>query len=360
MALTITSPNVLALVNSTERVSLNVQDATVDPPVYVSPDELLLNVTDIYGNVKFIDRWPQLGSRIYQSDTGRFFVDFGPTMATLDGVHASGSTVLAVLDALPEEAISWPAAGTYVDIDLGLPTYERVQISSVTIAGGAGAINLTTPTQFAHANYAMIRSAPRETDVEGEWIFNWQVRLDTSGEVTSVIQKVDVISTKIASLIPDLRLLIDKSRKVIQPVNDCYLGYTDSMLASFLRGGLENINAYQPSLTFTFADFPLTYRQILIDSALITGVMSQQLYAIDTDIPAYSDQGTSFVIVHQPQLASFLNQITGRLDRLIPQMKLQLLRSGHLHVQNGPNTRLNTLVESAPSGSLFRNLWFRS
>ena len=198
-----------------------------------------------------------------------------------------------------------------------------------------------------------------ETDSQTTWVFDWRTTLAFGGQQTHAIQNVKIITVREAHFLPDLRLLIDKSRKTVTPNQKCYLGYTDSMLIAFLEGGLQNINAYQPSLTFTIEDYPLEYRQVLIDAALITGVMSQQLYSIDTDIPNYSDQGTSFVITHQQQLAGFLNQITARLDRLIPMMKLQLIQPGSLHIQMGPSFRLQTLMSAAPSGSIFRNVFFR-
>jgi hypothetical protein len=203
------------------------------------------------------------------------------------------------------------------------------------------------------------QSNNNETNVPTEWVFNWKVTLVSGGEQTNMIQKVKVISVRTASLIPDLRQIIDKSRKLVDLSNDCFLGYTDSQLVHYLEGGLNTINAYQPSLVFTMDTFPLQYKQILLDAALITGVMSQELYAIDTDIPSYSDQGTSFVITHQAQLSSFLNALVNRLDKLIPQMKMQLLQSGAMHIQAGPNYRFNTLVQSGPSGATFRGISFR-
>jgi hypothetical protein len=152
--------------------------------------------------------------------------------------------------------------------------------------------------------------------------------------------------------------MIDKSRKFVAPESECFLGYTDANLLNYLYGGLQTINAYQPSLTLTFENFPFTYKQILIDSSLVVGVMSQQLYAVDTDIPNYSDNGVSFSFQHQPQLASFLNALTQRLDKLIPQMKLQLINSGILHTQLGPNYRMQQLLEAAPNGATFRGIWF--
>lgn len=198
-----------------------------------------------------------------------------------------------------------------------------------------------------------------ETNVVGELMLDWRVTMTDGGSQTHSLQKLKVISAKTASFLPEFRLMIDKSRKMVNQAQEIYLGYSDAQLVSYLEGGLTTINAYQPTINFSMEDFPLQHRQMLIDAGLITGVTSQQLYAIDTDIPNYSDQGTSFVISHQPQLAAFLNSVTQRLDKMIPMMKLQFVQSGTLHMQAGPNFRLQQLIDAAPSGSLFRNVYFK-
>ena len=162
-----------------------------------------------------------------------------------------------------------------------------------------------------------------------------------------------------------LRLEIDKAIKFVHSSGDpdegCYLGYTDGQLVQYLENGIQVINAYQPSGCFTFESFPYNaFCWILIEAALMTGVMSQQLFAVDTDVPSWSDQGNAFVIQHQPQLAAFLNFVTQRLDKMIPMMKLNFVSSGSLHIEAGANFRLTTLINAAPSGSLFRNTFFRA
>lgn len=199
-----------------------------------------------------------------------------------------------------------------------------------------------------------------ETRSPAELMFNWEVQVTSTGQITYSLQKFKIISAKVASLLPEFRLMIDKSRKLIDINNDCFLGYTDGQLLSYLEGGVQTINAYQPTVYMDLESFPLSHRQILLEAGLVVGVTSQQLFAIDTDIPNYSDQGVSFVISHQPQLAGFLNQLTQKLDKLVPMMKLQFVNSGSVHVQLGPNFRLTQLVEASPTGALFRNMFFRS
>jgi hypothetical protein len=355
MSVLATKSNVLALLNSIERVDITVQDA--DTAQNVDPFELLLTVTDIGGTEKVYDSYPSPATRIIRSAVGRYYINFGYPEAVLSGSHSIGATTLVVIGAYPAGSNSWPSTGNVI-VGAG-STKETIGYSSVSISSGVGSFTLTSPLTINHSSGEKVRGSNSETNSPQEWLFNWQIKMIDGDEQQNVIQKVKVITHKVASLLSEFRVLIDKSSKLISPSSECFLGYTDSNLISYLEGGLGTINAYQPSLTFTFENFPLEYRQILLDAGLITGVMSQQLYAIDTDIPNYNDQGTSFVIVHQPQLASFLNQVSQRLDRLIPMMKLQLIQPGSLHIQAGPNFRLNQLMQAAPSGAIFRNVFFK-
>lgn len=199
-----------------------------------------------------------------------------------------------------------------------------------------------------------------ETDDIGDYTFQWTITV--SGESAVGVQVVKVVSVCAMSLLPYFKLLIDKSAKIVRddPSNPCFLGYTNSQLMMYLEQGLSIINAYEPYPTFaTLETFPLLFKHILFEAGLVAGVMSQQLFAIDEDIPNFSDQGNTFVIQHAPQLAQFLNQVTQRLDKLVPQMKLKLVNSGALHVQAGSNYRTAQLLQAAPNGALFRNLYFR-
>jgi hypothetical protein len=185
--------------------------------------------------------------------------------------------------------------------------------------------------------------------------------VDASEELV-VCQNVRVITTRICSLLQKLRLQIDKSLKLVSsdPEHPCYLGYTEGQLVTYLEHGLQIINAYQPSGVFSLDNYPYTaYEFTLIEASLLAGVMSQELFAIDTDIPNWSDQGNTFVIQHQPQLAQYLTWLSQRLDKMIPMLKLNFVSSGSLHIEAGPNFRLAQLIDAAPSGALFRNVFFK-
>jgi len=191
----------------------------------------------------------------------------------------------------------------------------------------------------------------------------WSVTGPAGSEQANIVQNIRVISARTMALVGDLRLLIDKALKSVNedPESPCFLGYTDAQLVQYLEGGLSTWNMYEPYPTFSNLDnFPMLYSQGLIESALLVGTMSQELFAIDTDVPNYSAQGSAFVIQHQPQLAAFLTMMAQRLDKLIPIAKLKLVNSGSLHVQATPNYRLSSLVQMAPGGALFRNFLVRS
>jgi hypothetical protein len=201
-----------------------------------------------------------------------------------------------------------------------------------------------------------------ETNVSAMFILNWIVEITSTVELINHIQTAKVVSLAALSKLGDFRLLIDKSRKLVDTSNDCFLGYTDEQLLSYMEGGISQINAMQPgSIYWSVSTYPWeTFPQLALEAGLLVGVMSQQLFAVDTDIPSYSDQGTSFVIQHQQALASFFNQISARLAVMIPAMKLNYVSAGSLYSQMGGSYRLNAVMDASPNGATFRNYTFRA
>jgi len=198
-----------------------------------------------------------------------------------------------------------------------------------------------------------------ETTQCRQLLFVWCITGADGTPPTNVVQLIKVSSARAFALLPQFRLQLDKAVKAVNadPQNFCPLGYTESDLMAYLEGGLQLINAYQPYPTFCTLDaFPASkFGQTLFDAAMIVGVNAQTLFAIDSDIENWSDQGNSFVINHQPKLAAFSQALAQRLDTLIPKMKLHFVNSGSIHTEVGPNWRLNVLLNSAPDGALFRN-----
>jgi hypothetical protein len=193
------------------------------------------------------------------------------------------------------------------------------------------------------------------------YVIQWYVQAQNAYVPSIVLQNVTTYGVRAAQNVPYLRLYIDKARKMVDPANNVFLGYTDAQCLMYMQAGMSMINAYQPEtqMGFNVENFPYDdFRHIVNEAAMGAAIMSQQMFAIDTDLPNYSDQGITFVISHQPQLAAFLNTLTARLDREIQAMKLQFVSTGSIHLVQGPNFRLATLMSAAPVGSLFRNVYF--
>jgi hypothetical protein len=200
---------------------------------------------------------------------------------------------------------------------------------------------------------------PQETAGIFPILFNWHSRQNTAAEDVYRTQVMELVSPRVLSLLPTLRLMIDKTVKPNLPEKYCFLGYTDGMLVAFLRLGLHMINEYQPYPTFSSLEhFPLeTHSNVLIKSAMYQGIISQTLFAIDTDVPQFSDSGHSFVLQHATPLAAFVDKLKQELDKAIPQFKLQLVNSGTVSIEARMDMAFQMLLSTAPYGSLFRNMW---
>jgi len=247
--------------------------------------------------------------------------------------------------AYQDDFLSPPPAGTRI---------KQASTGKYYITWGDPAVAANTPTNT-------------ETDTTGQYLFVWSVVGPAGTEEVQRVQTVEVISALMMSTIEVLRVQVDKTHKDISVAPDdfCPLGYTDAWLLQYLRGGLQLMNAYQPypcwgHLTaFLMGKGGAYYLQTLIDSSMVVAVNAQTLFAIDSDIDTWSDQGNSFIIGHQPKLAAFNQAMTQRLDKIIPQMKLHFVNSGSVKTEVGPNFRLNALVQMSPNGATFRNVFTR-
>lgn len=347
----ITSETVKLVVQRTsERISITVNDDDFNPvDAFEGPQ---LTALDLGGSVVYKDQYPIF------TLTGTLTVTAGQTTVT-------GTNTRFTEEVRAGDTLTIFGENHVVD---RVQSLTRLILATPHVAGAAG-VAATKPTRIVSTGSGSYYidwgdynapGGPDETANTNLLTFLWQATAPGLAQ-ESIVQNVCVASTCTLSYLSPFRDLIDKCRKAVNPDVDCFLGYTDAQLIQYLEQGLSIINTYQPYPTFQSIDnFPRMFQYVLLESSLMAGVMSQQLFAIDTDIPQYSDNGNSFVIAHAPQLAAVFNQITQRLDKAIPQMKLHLVRSGRLHIQAGPNYRLSQLLATAPGGALFRNVYFRS
>jgi len=198
-----------------------------------------------------------------------------------------------------------------------------------------------------------------ETETAQRLLFNWHSREDASSEDVYRTQVLDIVSPRVLSLLPSLRVMIDKVIKPNLPEQYCFLGYTDGILLLFLRLGLNMINEAQPYPTWVSLEyFPIEmFSNILIKAAIYQGITSQLLFSIDTDVPQYSDSGHSFVLQHATPFAGYLSHLKSELDMAIPNFKRHFVNSGTMSAEVRMDMAFSMLLASAPYGSLFRNLW---
>lgn len=241
----------------------------------------------------------------------------------------------------------------------------QIQFKSKRIGrtGSAGVINPGTSAAVATAFGITINTSvtgyyrQQETSYTESLLFEW-VGTDAlhPSEEVRIMQVVYVVPPVIFRMLPQFRLMIDKSLKLIDVAEGLNLGYTDDMLLQYIIGGIQTINQAQPSIFFNLDNYPYQdFGSLLMEAALYWGLLSQVLYAIDSDVPSYSDQGASFVINHQPALKGVLDSMSSALERKIPLMKLHFVNTGSVLTQMGPSFRLESLLVAAPNGSLFRN-----
>lgn len=399
----------VVLVNSVEKIGVTFKDVNDVP---VNPAQLSLEVTTPDGGCILADTYLPSATRspdpprIINPSSGRFEFPLGldngstdPTKknktstrcdllftwraSSIAGVKASTTIDPGVN---PDSSVIWTAVaygtpGEFINVsyvDPGTPS-SPLSISRdgsvvvVSLATNAVSTIITTAADIiaaatASADVSEILTAALPTGGVGLGIVAPVAATFLTGGVDAseelvVCQNVRVITHRVCSLLQKLRLQIDKALKLVStdPEHPCYLGYTEGQLVTYIEQGLQIINAYQPSGTFNLDSYPYNhYGFTLIEASLMAGVMSQQLFAIDTDIPNWSDQGNTFVIQHQPQLAQYLNWLSQRLDKMIPMLKLNFVTSGSLHIEAGPNFRLAQLIDAAPSGALFRNVFFKA
>ncbi len=237
--------------------------------------------------------------------------------------------------------------GTSIFSETYWPTQQPTARRIVKSSTGNYRVNLGTETG--------------ETDTAGTYLANWHLRKDAESEDAYATQVLEIVSPRTLSLLPITRMLVDKTVKPNLPAEMCFLGYTDGQLIMALKLGLHMLNSYQPYPCWgSIDDFDITlHSYILVKAAMYQILTSQGLFAIDTDVPSFNDQGHSFVLVHFAGLNQVSQQIKAELDKLVPDMKRHYVSSGSLGAELRMNAAAYQMYMSLPSGAIYRNFWAR-
>lgn len=188
----------------------------------------------------------------------------------------------------------------------------------------------------------------------------WDYRIANQFDYETEWQLIRVVPTSTLDALSDLRLLLDKSQKYYNEKvpTPTRIGFSMGMLVMFLELGLSYINNTPPYPTWaTLEYFPREYKSLLVRSALMHGLLSQYLYATDTDITNYSDNGLSYVKQHAPQLFQALQSIKEDLKAEIPKFKMQFVNIGSVVMRNTISYRWDTLIQNAPAGATLRGFF---
>lgn len=407
----------LGLTNAITRVEIAISNDRGQP---IDPSELKLTVMDAYNRTLFTDvLYPALGeiitplpSRIVRDGRGRFFFPFGADNscgwpATFTGnqppsgpwdlsvsnvlsisfdkkaylpIFITGAVQTAVTPAEVVAAINaalvaspvygplYSVAARYWNNQLFLtsplatnPRASQVNIDQ-TVSGDCTTIlfgpvvSLIQVTGTATPSRLITALLSNRTNCPGDAIFHWQVRAAKGLGSAQVIQVVKVASPHVFAILPYFRTEIDKALKQIDQ-NAARTGYTDAQLMGYLALAVTEINAYQPITNMTLENFPSRdFMMILIWTATLIALISQGLFAVDTDIE-YSDRGASFRMDHASKIQSYAQIVITRLEARMQAFKLQYAPIGTVKFEVGVSLRLAAMLEAAPSGSLFRGLF---
>ena len=196
-----------------------------------------------------------------------------------------------------------------------------------------------------------------ETANPGTLLFNWTARVSTDTEEFYRTQILEVVTPRVLSLLPRMRLQLDKSIKVINPEQFCNLGFSDSQLILYLQNGLSRICTAQPYPSWYSLDaFPIeTATELLLSASLVSALESQYLFAVDTDIQSFSDQGHAFQLTHFAPLKGLYDTLVNSLPQRIREFKLQHVQSGTVLTEFRIGYGFWQMVAASPPGSTFRD-----
>jgi hypothetical protein len=177
------------------------------------------------------------------------------------------------------------------------------------------------------------------------------------------IKSVTARHFKYASM---LRLQVDKAQKEVSdeienmdqsdfaPAVPFRFGVDDKDLIYYLEQGLHYINLVPPYTSFSIDTYPFAnYGGLLIDSAIIAYLVSQGIFAIDTDYN-YALGGNSFVIDHFSKLSAMQAALLNRFNLMVIKFKQQFRSPGTVKFQYLPGGIRARAIRSLPDGFFSR------
>lgn len=229
----------------------------------------------------------------------------------------------------------------------GNPVYSGSLLTGEVKKEADGIFYLDSPTTTPN----LTGTAPNK------FMFVWQYSTSIGSEGFFAVSYLYVMSNYVYGWMPRFRLQIDKAVKLVDKE---FIGFTNGELYYYLQGGVEEINTFPPVTNFTLDGYPSEYGQLLINSATVVGLISQKLYAVDTDVTAYADQGFSYTLDHFARLNTVMTELLAHIQDQMNRFKMEFSQIGSITVQVVPYYPMSVLLKTAPRGSIFRNLFVSS
>ncbi|KKN41376.1 hypothetical protein LCGC14_0723970 [marine sediment metagenome] len=213
---------------------------------------------------------------------------------------------------------------------------EEVVLTVKNTGGGTLYTVAGVATNAVQSNNANPNRLVNEVAQDGEYLYYYDVGPLTSGEyqlhwniLESVVSERHVI-VQIVRAAPDifwhynaeLRTLIDK----LQKSQSIQQAYTDADVYSYVKGGLDILNFYNPPTDFVLGDIPLTgsrgLRTALIYTSAIHAINAQQILEIEL---SFDHSGQTVTLGYNHDYSGVLSNLQAVLERFA-ESKMHIFR----------------------------------
>jgi len=159
---------------------------------------------------------------------------------------------------------------------------------------------------------------------DSTYMILWTVTESASSTPRNIFQRVEGVNLKVLSIIPEVRMLIDKFQKGVGSVTS----YEDTDIHEYIVKGQSMINNFHPLTTWgVCVSSPMWYlNEFLVIAAAYYGLMAQ--YLVEGDM-AFNFSGLSTVldVDRTSMLDTAINRMLDHVKELLPPAKMKLYRS---------------------------------
>jgi hypothetical protein len=176
---------------------------------------------------------------------------------------------------------------------------------------------------------------------KNDYVLVIRYRFDESQRYETRIIKIKVVTTMYFSILPEIRLLIDKAQKSVNKIQ----GYSDASILMAMDMSVDFFNEYPPVTHFCAEALMGNWRMLFIYGAVIWALKSQLVLEIDLSFD-YSGQTISLQYDHKGDISSYIQQLLeeyrGFMDKVKTHIALDAASIGTVGKRIYPSA--NTLI----------------